>query len=297
MDSKEKNEITKNANYTNKEKDVILKKTLIDVVSVLIIFLGLAVFNTFHMNEKYRALSLLYFLMPVMGLIFAIWGVVRILQIKSSISKYYMAKFEKILFLSSTIFFFAVFLHYILSASWFPSYHTSDITEYDKTVILDRFGGDLDSNLSIFPDGIAEDAKVQLFETEFQSGLFDTDGKCILVCRYQEDQLQKEIERLSSLEMDIVNLGGKERYTNPIRYDESSYRWPAYVANAGFGNTYEYALVNEEFNEIAYLYLAYPDPNHFPYPEYLLLDVSAYEEENTWDAFSMYNHSFDGGRS
>lgn len=181
--------------------------------------------------------------------------------------------------------------------SWFTSYHTSDLTEYDKAVILDRFGGDLDSNLSIFPDVLAEDAKVQLFETEFQSGLFDTDGNCILVCQYQEEQLQKEIERLSNLEMDIVNFDGKERYTNPIIYDERSYRWPAYVANAGFGNTYEYALVNEESDEIAYLYLAYPNPDHFPYPEYLLLDTSGYAEENTWNAFSMYNHSFDGGRS
>ena len=30
---------------------------------------------------------------------------------------------------------------------------------------------------------------------------------------------------------------------------------------------------------------------------YVKKDLSAYEEENTWDVFCMYNHSFDGGES
>ena len=33
------------------------------------------------------------------------------------------------------------------------------------------------------------------------------------------------------------------------------------------------------------------------YSDYVKKDLSVYEEENTWDAFSMYNHSFDGGES
>lgn len=33
------------------------------------------------------------------------------------------------------------------------------------------------------------------------------------------------------------------------------------------------------------------------YSDYVKKDRSVYEEENTWDAFSMYNHSFDGGES
>jgi len=33
------------------------------------------------------------------------------------------------------------------------------------------------------------------------------------------------------------------------------------------------------------------------YSDYVKRDLSVYEEENTWDAFSMYNHSFDGGES
>lgn len=33
------------------------------------------------------------------------------------------------------------------------------------------------------------------------------------------------------------------------------------------------------------------------YSDYIKKDLSVYEEENTWYAFSMYNHSFDGGES
>ena len=47
-----------------------------------------------------------------------------------------------------------------------------------------------------------------------------------------------------------------------------------------------------------YVYLAYPDEKTLQdYSNYVKKDLSAYEEENTWDAFSMYNHSFDGGES
>ena len=47
-----------------------------------------------------------------------------------------------------------------------------------------------------------------------------------------------------------------------------------------------------------YVYLAYPDKKTLQdYSDYIKKDLSVYEEENTWDAFSMYNHSFDGGES
>lgn len=47
-----------------------------------------------------------------------------------------------------------------------------------------------------------------------------------------------------------------------------------------------------------YIYLAYPNDNVLSeYSDYVKKDLSVYEEENTWDAFSIYNHSFDGGES
>ena len=47
-----------------------------------------------------------------------------------------------------------------------------------------------------------------------------------------------------------------------------------------------------------YIYFAYPGEETLRlYSDFVKKDLSAYEEENTWDAYSMYNHSFDGGES
>ena len=176
-----------------------------------------------------------------------------------------------------------------------PVYEAKDLQEFDRAAVLARFGGDLDSDLSVFPDPVPEGADVLEFEASFQSGLFDTDGIILLHCAYDEAQFQAEIARLSGLSKTIRS--GEESYTNRILYEENTYKDPAFIANAGFGNTYEYALIREAAGEIIYLYLAYPDPEKFAYPEYLMRDLTAYEEENTYGAFSMYNHSFDQGNS
>ena len=76
------------------------------------------------------------------------------------------------------------------------------------------------------------------------------------------------------------------------------YKIIRHLASGGFGNTYEYALIDEAENRIVYIYLAYPGVYTLTrYSDYVKKDLSAYEEENTLDAFSMYNHSFDGGES
>ena len=97
--------------------------------------------------------------------------------------------------------------------------------------------------------------------------------------------------------MEIRNGSSEESYTNKVLYDESSYRYPAYVANAGFGHTYEYALADKGDNENTYIYLAYPNSDMKEYTEYLLIDRSIYDEDDKTGAFTIYNHSFDGGNS
>ena len=47
-----------------------------------------------------------------------------------------------------------------------------------------------------------------------------------------------------------------------------------------------------------YIYFAYLGEETLRlYSDFVKKDLSAYEEENTWDAYSMYNHSLDGGES
>lgn len=174
------------------------------------------------------------------------------------------------------------------------SYHAEGADSYNKTDIIDRYSGDLDSDLSVFPDEI--DTERAEFTADFASNLFDTDGSMILSCEYDDAGFSEEIGRLKSLSKTIESSG--ESVTNHALYDEETYPYPAYITIDGFGNTYEYALIDQEHCRIIYIYLAYPDAKTLSkYQDYVKLDLSAYDEENTMGAYSMYNHSFDGGES
>ena len=55
------------------------------------------------------------------------------------------------------------------------SYHAEGIENYNKDVIIEKYAGDLDSDLSVFPDEILTD-KTE-YSADFKPNLFDTDGK------------------------------------------------------------------------------------------------------------------------
>ena len=174
------------------------------------------------------------------------------------------------------------------------SYHAEGAENYNKDAIIEKYSGDLDSDLSVFPDEIFAD-KIE-YTADFNPNLFDTDGKMILICTYGDEQFSDEIRRLQALSKTIEY--NEEEHTNNVIYDEDSYSYPAYITIDGFGNTYEYALIDQSNSRIVYVYLAYPDKKTLQdYSDYIKKDLSVYEEKNTWDAFSMYNHSFDGGES
>ena len=165
---------------------------------------------------------------------------------------------------------------------------------YDKSYYINKYGGDLDSNLSVFPDGL-EESRVILFESSFGEGLFDTDGYMILEYRCDAEQISAEEERLGSLSMTIRHYDG-QTFTNHVMYDETSYRYPAYITNDGFDSTYEYALIDRGGGRIIYIYGAFVMPDGFPGKDYLKTDRSAYKKDSL-KAFTVYNHSFDGGQS
>ena len=140
---------------------------------------------------------------------------------------------------------------------------------YDKSYYISKYGGDLDSNLSVFPDTV-EESRVALYESSFG-------------------------ERLKKISFTITHYDG-QIFTNNVMYDGNSYPYPAYVTNDGFGSTYEYALIDRDGGRIVYIYAAYVMPDGFPYKEYLKTDRSAYKADSL-QAFTVYNHSFDGGQS
>lgn len=165
---------------------------------------------------------------------------------------------------------------------------------YDKSYYIIKYSGDLDSNLSVFPDTV-EESRVALYESSFGEGLFDTDGYMILEYRCDEGQIAAEEERLKKISFTITHYDG-QIFTNNVMYDGNSYPYPAYVTNDGFSSTYEYALIDRDGGRIVYIYAAYVMPDGFKFKDYLKTDRSAYKADSL-QAFTVYNHSFDGGQS
>lgn len=170
----------------------------------------------------------------------------------------------------------------------------SGAEHYDKSYYINKYGGDLDSNLSVFPDEVEPDRVIR-FESSFGEGLFDTDGYMILEYTCDEGQIAAEEERLKEISFTISHYDG-QTFTNHIVYDETSYPYPAYITNDGFDSTYEYALIDRDGGRIVYVYGAFVIPDGFPYKDYLKTDLSAYKTDSL-KAFTVYNHSFDGGKS
>ncbi len=180
-----------------------------------------------------------------------------------------------------------------------PFENQSGIEGYNKTEILENYGGDIEGGLFVFPND-TDDMIEPTFVSSLKTGFFDTDGYIILRAKYDKEDYLAEIERLSNIECSVLcsDSTGTKTITQQIRYDEESYALPAYITVDGFDYTYEYALVNEETCEIAYVHLSYPEyVNLRDYEEYLKLDKSEYEIEDVLNHFSIYSATFDGGES
>ena len=177
-----------------------------------------------------------------------------------------------------------------------PTDNISGIENYNKNYYIEKYGGDLDSNLFIFPDNTSNMIDTS-FTSSFQTNLFDSDGYIVLTSKYDKDNFENEIERLSKLNITILEncYPNAKTYTNYVKYDKESYNYPAYITIDGFGHTYEYALINENDLEIIYVYLSYPNIGNLN-NKYLKKNKNEYSK-NTLDLYSMYNHSFDNGKS
>ena len=169
-----------------------------------------------------------------------------------------------------------------------PFNNQAGIEKYDKTKILEQYGGDI-SELFIFPDDTANMID-PTFVSSLKTGFFDTDGYIILQGTYNEEDYDAEIQRLSSIECTVDGI------TIGIKYDEESYAVPAYVAIDGLGYEYEYALLDEKNHTITYVLLSYPKYVDLrEYEEYLKLDVDEYKTEDSWNQFSIYSRHYEDG--
>ena len=85
-------------------------------------------------------------------------------------------------------------------------------------------------------------------------------------------------------------------YFQPQARSLAAYSIPAYVACNGFGDMYEYELIDEENLSVTYVHLSYPETStETAYKNYLKRDLSLYNITDSFNQFTIYAHSFDGG--
>ena len=162
------------------------------------------------------------------------------------------------------------------------------IENYDKAKISEQYRSDL-SELFVFPED-TKDMIEPTFVSSFKTGFFDTDGYMILQTRYDKEDYDAEVKRLSSIECTVDDI------TIGIKYDEETYALPAYVAIDGFDYEYEYALLDEKNHTITYVILSYPEyVDLSEYEEYLKLDADEYNIKDSLNQFSIYSRYYKDG--
>ncbi len=167
--------------------------------------------------------------------------------------------------------------------------------KYDKAAIVEKYGIDMSSDLMVFPDSTDNALDVE-FESKLRYGLLDTDGYVILKAKYNEEEYNKEVKRLSEIRNEFVwdFADEYEVISNDILYDDSSYNYPAYIASDGYSDVYEYALLIEENDEIVYVIISYPKwVNMLKYRDYLKKNLRDYNmsNEETFSAYSIYSRN------
>ena len=170
----------------------------------------------------------------------------------------------------------------------------SGIENYDKASIVEDNKGDMDSAFMIFPDSTEKMLEAD-YVSAVKSDIFDSFGYIILKAGYTTDDYKQEVERLSGITCEIKD--GDNTYTGKVRFDETMYNYPAFIASDGYCFGYEYALLDEDNHTIIYVHLAYPDYDELSeYKDYLKKNKEAYDtgDGDTLDRFTIYAHRFTG---
>ncbi len=174
-----------------------------------------------------------------------------------------------------------------------PADKSSEKQEYDKQYLLDEYSGELNSLFMTFPDSL-ENAISSKYDFYLKTGLFDTDGYVILKVEYNDADFENEVERLSNITCRICFQD--QEFISNVMYDEEMYNYPAYIANDGFDDAYEYALIDANDNEIIYVAISYPNViDLVKLNNYTKKNPLAYEINGpALNQFTIYSHQFEG---
>ncbi|HOV25214.1 MAG TPA: hypothetical protein PK566_02470 [Pseudobacteroides sp.] len=162
--------------------------------------------------------------------------------------------------------------------------------------------------LFVFPDKLSASATVEEYFA-FETVSIDNSYQIFLKYKLPNDDFLKEIERLKNISCEIkdYNRGNVRSVTKNIKYDETNFNYPAYVASFASHDTYEYALIDNANKTIICVYLQMISKSKSRFNSDYLPHFLTKQDGEYWDLGSsletdqekqnIYWHTFDDGKT
>ncbi len=119
----------------------------------------------------------------------------------------------------------------------------NDISKYGQWSLPDKY-----SRLLVFPEQVPSSAENVQYFYKFENGWTRPMCQIFLSCTLSEEEYETEKNRLAGLSFE------SEAGVLTVREDGESFSHPAYTAIEGYDFCYEYALLDEPWRHIVYVY-------------------------------------------
>jgi len=182
-------------------------------------------------------------------------------------------------------------IRYVFSDVIEQEYTTLDASNYgewDGHIKFER--EEIKSKLSIFPISTESATDVDYY---YSCGKWSSSNNFYVICtemKYSDEEYQKELQRLAEIKCDIYLHADEKNVCNEIQFSEDLFAYPAYIAIYGSNLSYEYALLNQQENEVIYIYFSHITGNEILPKEYLPIETweGNTQDINSWSNTNIY---------
>lgn len=165
------------------------------------------------------------------------------------------------------------------------SYSTMDTQKYREwTGHISEEEKSRECSLLIFPENLEHTKESKYFYHCANSKTSIMESFIYLEATYEQEQFEKEKERLSNIYCEFNS--DKDKQKKPIVYSEKLFNYPAYIAAYCSNLSYEYALIQEQQCKIVYIHGKLFEFGEMIEADYLPLDK---DKSNLYQGNSMDN--------